>query len=106
MTDLKPMTVIDDAAVARAEDVLIAEGIRVDAKIVRKVLVAAVDATPEPAIPVSDGMFRVGLKVWLENPTASPHVRLPALYRAMEQQRRDEATAQAAPEAPADEQQG
>lgn len=85
----EPMATPDDAAVSRAQASLAANGVRVDADVVREALTAA--ETPEPdKIPVSDGMFRAGLKVWLDQPAASPHVLLPAIYRAMEQQRRDE----------------
>lgn len=81
---------VDDAAISRAQDVLTAQGIDVELGVVRDMLNAA--ATPEPEdIPVSLGMIAAGRGFWLANPSGSVHVLLPALYRVMEQRRRDEA---------------
>lgn len=79
----------DDAAVARAQAVAEAKGAKLDADTVRDMLTAATEPD-EPDIAVSLGMVDAGRKTWLANPAASVHVLLPALYRAMEQRRRDE----------------
>jgi hypothetical protein len=90
----EPTAAIDDAAVSRAQSVLDAKGlaVKLDADTL-SALVAA--AAPEPApdeIPVSLAMIAAGRNLWRAQPSASVHVLLPALYRAMEQVRRDEAS--------------
>lgn len=83
---------MDAEAIKRAQGVLTAKGVKVDASLVREAITAA-ETLPEPGIPVSQGMIAAGRKVWLANPTGPVHVLLSLLYRTMEQQRIDEEAA-------------
>lgn len=80
---------MDDAAIKRAKDVLVAKGVVVDVVALREAFDAAI-TPPEPPIPVSLGMIASGRDAWQLNPKTPPRVLLPILYRAMEQTRRDE----------------
>jgi hypothetical protein len=80
---------VDKDTVKRAKDALRDKGVVLADADVRDILVAA-ETEPPPKIPVTVGMIDVGRETWRNNPSAAPHVLLPLIYRAMEQQRRDE----------------
>lgn len=87
---------IDAAAISRAQGVLTEKGIKLDDATLREILTAAAPLPQEPLapdIPVSLAMIAAARNLWRAQPAASVHVLLPALYRAMEQVRRDEAVA-------------
>lgn len=84
------MADIDDATVARVIEVANTKGIKIDADTMRELLTAA-DVTPVvDAIPVSVGMVAAGRKLWIALAGTPSNALLPQVYRAMEQQRRDE----------------
>lgn len=97
MTELKNEAVVDDAVISRVQDVLTAKGIKIDGDTVREMLSAAATPKPDaPEIPVSLGMVTAGRELWVSRPSDSVHILLPALYRVMDQTRRDEAARAAA----------
>lgn len=99
LSDAQPTAVIDDAAMTRAQDVLTESGVKIETGTLRQALNAAVTPElPKSHIPVSVGMAAAGREYWLAHPADSVHVLLPAMYRVMDQKRRDEgaATAEAA----------
>lgn len=83
--------IIDKAALARADDVLAKNGVKVDPDVLQQAIDAAVTPVPDQDdIPVSIGMARAGREFWVANPSASPNVLVPGIYRAMERKRREE----------------
>lgn len=91
---------MDDAAISRAQNVLVAKGLRATTAAVREALAAAendalvagsgaVRSSQElnATIQVSGGMVAAGRVAWIAAPSSSVHVLLPMIYKAMERQR-------------------
>ena len=80
---------MDDEAVKRMQKELDANGVKVELDVLRKAVTVA-ETPPPPAIPVSKGMIDVGRKYWVMHPDIPPNLLVENMWRAMEQQRRDE----------------
>lgn len=81
---------MDEQSVKRVQSILATKGVKIDTDTLRDAIAVA-EAPLEPAIAVSQRMIAAGRKAWLLNSIGPVHLLLAMLYRAMDQERIDEA---------------